>query len=52
MKFRNKTTKIVLDAKSDFAIEQLKKNNDYEEIKEIEKHEVVKPKKTVEKTEN
>lgn len=34
MKFINKYTKVVLETNSEFVIEQMKKSNEYEELKE------------------
>lgn len=35
MKFRNRTTGIILKPKSEEVIEQLRKNTDYEEVKMV-----------------
>ena len=41
MKFINKYTKVVLETNSEFVIEQMKKSNEYEELKEVVKEKVV-----------
>lgn len=35
MKFKNKQTGVILDVINKFVLEQIKKSNDYEEIKEV-----------------
>lgn len=44
MKFKNVTTGVVLTPTSEFVIEQLRKSNDYVELKEQPKKEIKKEK--------
>lgn len=37
MKFKNKTTGVILEVTNEFVLEQMKKSTDYEEIKETPK---------------
>lgn len=37
MKFKNKNTEVILDVTSVFVLEQMKKSNDYEKVKEEKK---------------
>ena len=37
MKFKNKTTGVILEVTNEFVLEQMKKSADYEEIKETPK---------------
>ena len=37
MKFKNKTTGVILTITNDFVLEQMRKSNDYEEINEVRK---------------
>lgn len=39
MKFKNKTTGVILKVTNEFVLEQMKKSADYEEIKETPKFE-------------
>lgn len=37
MKFKNKTTGVIIEVTSEFVLEQMKKSADYEELKEVRK---------------